>query len=332
MRRASIVLSIVLAAAVALLGNAREAGARELEATFGDSGLESLVWSGENVVKDGRPAVGEVVLEKKWINEAGVNQYEWETLMGKDPRISAAGTAPRVTYSYSWGTVHFQYSLGPDRLGMTVTLENTSHRTIADFDIRPLELRLPDGVEKRKRWNRMVSMPDHVGVVEARYGDEKLLLCSETTGYLKFGLGRPRNGRREMPVLLRGGLHMMSPGGVQYPLLGLPRVKPGESLTVKFSLRFAHAGADTHELVADIYDSFRQHHRPRLVWKDRRPVGAIFLPTGRGPANNPRNWFKDKDLDVRTRAGRAELRAKFMSFADRCIDVLKNTTAQGMVV
>ena len=332
MQRAPLIVSFVAAMAGVFVCGSAPAAQERLQAAFDRQGLHSLKWDGQEVLKDGRPKMVRVVLEEKALNDAGINEYDWETLDGPDPKVAVERGDRRVKYSYPWGAATFDYAPRPDRLGITVTIENASDRTIADFDVRPLELRLPEGVEERKRWNRMVSMPDHVGVVEAAYGEEKLLLACETMGYLRFGLGRPREGRREMPVVLQGGLHMMKPGGVEYPLLGLPRVGPGERLEVRFSLRFAPADADTDGIVADVYDAFRAYHRPRLVWKDRRPVGAIFLPTGRGPAKNPRNWFKAKDLDIRTPEGREELRERMMDFADRCINTLQKTNAQGMIV
>ena len=133
---------------------------------------------------------------------------------------------------------------------------------------------------------------------------------------------------------------MMEPGAVFYHYLGLPRVEPGKSLVIAFSLRFASADtpetavaeAADRKILADVYEAFRKYQQPRMVWQDRRPIGTVFVGNGKGPENNPRNWFGRKDLDVRTAAGKAELRKLFMELADRCIKSLKKTNAQGMIV
>ncbi len=307
------------------------AAPNRLHAGFGSRGLTSLKHDGKEILKDGNPTVELVVLERRQWKDPYYD-YQWERLKGAEARVAAGRGGRQVIHTFSWGKVTFVYEPQADRLGLTVTIENTSDRTIADFRIRPLQLELPEPVETPKRWRRMVSLPDHPGVVAAKYGNQEVLLCAETMGYFKVGFGKPQNKKRELPVLLSGGLHMMPPGGVHYPLLGLPRVGPKQSLTVKISLRFAAAEADNRPLVADVHEAFRRYHQPRLVWKDRRPIGAIFLPTSKGPVNNPRNWFKDKKLDVRTDAGKQELRRRFMDFADRCIKVLKGVNAQGMIV
>jgi hypothetical protein len=125
---------------------------------------------------------------------------------------------------------------------------------------------------------------------------------------------------------------MLESGAVVYHHHGLPRIEPGNSLTIRAFLLFVDADTDIKDLTAGAVQAFREYHRPRLAWTDRRPVGAIFIGKGRGPDNNPRNWFGAKDLDARTEEGRAELHKRMMEHADRCIRVLKETNAQGMVL
>jgi hypothetical protein len=312
--------------------------ADNLVADVTEGGLGRLVWASNDLLKDGKPQVKRIVFEREDFDLKSVGPASFEKLDGLDPKTSFDRAARRLTYSYPWGKVSFDYAPGPDRLGITVTITNDSKRPIADFEIAPMTLAFPAPPTKPEQGRWIETPPGRFGVVEAAYGGQKLLLCCETLVPLNFGLAA--GGNRESAVVLRGGVPMMEPGAVSYHSLGLPRVEPGKGFAVTFSLRFLSAGAckkcvteaPNLKILGDVIEAFRKHHQPRLVWNDRRPIGTIFVGNGKGPENNPRNWFSKRDLDVRTPAGKAELHKLFMGLADRCIKSLQRTNAQGMVL
>ena len=306
--------------------------ADRLEVAVTGSGLGRLAWAGADLLKDGKPQVKRIVLEHETLDANQQKTYSFDKLDGANPKVSFDSSARRLTYGYPWGSVSFAYAPGPDRLGITATITNDSKLPIADFEIEPLSLSFPVPPAKPKQSRWIETLPDRLGVVEAPFGAARLLLCCETIVPLHFGLAA--GGKSESPVVLKGGVMRMEPGAVFYPYLGLPRVEPGKNLAIAFSLRFAPAepSAADHKLLEDVYGAYRKYHQPRMAWKDRRPIGTIFVGKGKGPESNPRNWFDKKDLDVRTPEGKAELRKLFMEFADRCIKALKNTNAQGAIV
>lgn len=322
----------LLLAALPLLPRPARAAEKCLAARFGPEGLAALNWAGDDLLGEGRPVVKKVVFESKTLGEDGLYDYAFEAVETAEPKVRFDRSAKRLTYAYPWGSVAFAYAAGGNRLTVTATIANESERTIAMFDMVPFVLALPEPMDKPKHWRGTTRMPGQFNAVEANYGQQKLLLCCETVMPLRFGFDRPQKKNTVLPVRLRGGVNILEPGGVVYHHHGLPRIEPGKKLTIRFSLRPAAVEADNDEILADVQEAFRAYHRPRFVWTDRRPIGAIFLAPGKGPAGNPRNWFKDKDLDVRTEAGRAELRKKMMQHADRCIEVLKKTNAQGMIL
>jgi hypothetical protein len=70
-----------------------------------------------------------------------------------------------------------------------------------------------------------------------------------------------------------------------------------------------------------------------VSWKDRRPIGAIFLA---GPqinvASNPRRWTLNfGEIDVSNDKGKAAFRTALLKLADNSVQVLKDTGAQGMI-
>lgn len=330
-RRAGLMMALAVAG---------EAGADEgkLECVYGEGGLNRLAWSGVDLLKDGRPAIKKMVFEREAPDGKGGTTYSFERVDGAAPKVSFDRAGRRWTYGYPWGSVSIAYAPGSDRLGITVGISNESKLPVADFEIRPLVLHFPAPPSKPEQGRWMEALPDHPGIIEAHFGTGKLLLCGETLQPLNVGL--TPGGKPESAVAASGGVPMMEPGGVHYPRLGLPRVPPGKTLTFTLSLRFSSvpasrrwAGEPANQgLIADRIEAFRKYHQPRLSWKDRRPIGTIFLGQGKGPENNPRFWFKRQDLDVRTPEGKAELRRLFMEFADRCIASLRKTNAQGMIV
>ena len=71
----------------------------------------------------------------------------------------------------------------------------------------------------------------------------------------------------------------------------------------------------------------------RMVWPDRRPIGVLFLASGyHSSGTNPRGWFNDQTLDVIGPGGPERFRKALLDYADRSIDILKRTGAQGAIV
>ena len=72
--------------------------------------------------------------------------------------------------------------------------------------------------------------------------------------------------------------------------------------------------------------------RFQVDWKDRRPIGAIFLA---GPQinvpTNPRRWIIFGEIDVTNDKGKAAFRAALLKQADNSVQVLKDIGAQGMI-
>lgn len=72
---------------------------------------------------------------------------------------------------------------------------------------------------------------------------------------------------------------------------------------------------------------------PALVWKDRRPIGTLFL--GNSPAytdGNPRMWLNSKDLVLSTAQGRQAFSQRMMRIADDTVQYLKEINGQGVIV
>ena len=125
-----------------------------------------------------------------------------------------------------------------------------------------------------------------------------------------------------------------SPTGTSYPFIITCRdIKPGISKAFNVSLRFGPAGARVQDLSGDVLERYAKKYPFQVNWKDRRPIGAIFLA---GPqinvASNPRRWTMNfGEIDVTNDKGKIAFRAALLKLADNSVQVLKDTGAQGMI-
>ena len=110
-------------------------------------------------------------------------------------------------------------------------------------------------------------------------------------------------------------------------------IKPGTTKVFNVSLRFGPAGAGVQDLSGDVLERYAGKYPFQVDWKDRRPIGAIFLA---GPqinvSTNPRRWTMNfGEIDVTNDKGKAAFRAALLKLADNSVQVLKDTGAQGMI-
>src|SRR5262249_22837264 len=124
------------------------------------------------------------------------------------------------------------------------------------------------------------------------------------------------------------------PARTSYPLVITCRdIKPGVSKTFNVSLRFGPGGARGQDLSGDVLERYAKKYPFEVNWKDRRPIGAIFLA---GPqinvAGHPRRWTMNfREIGGAKDKGKADVRAALLKLADNSVQVLKDTGAQGMI-
>jgi hypothetical protein len=127
---------------------------------------------------------------------------------------------------------------------------------------------------------------------------------------------------------------MNSPVTAGYPFVVTCRdIKPHASKTFNVSLRFGPSGSRVQDLSSDVLEGYAKKYPFQVNWKDRRPIGAIFLA---GPqinvAKNPRRWIVNfGEIDVTNDKGKAAFRDALLKLADNSVQVLKDTGAQGMI-
>lgn len=230
-----------------------------------------------------------------------------------------------LTAKHEWGGYTVAYDLGDDRVDMDMTLRNDLKEPIqkvrvylsANFDFP----KQPAGYWWKH--NRvMTPSPDKAPpVVFGDYGQGVAVACLlGEVGQSRFGF----RDRRHLTVQFRN-------------------VPAGGKRTVRASVRFGPgtaAGGDPHELVQDVYATFRREH-PRLGpdWPDRRPIAALHPSSsslGLFKADNPKNprgWKLGRQkVDVTTEEGRERFRKQALDWAKTCVKISHGMNAQGVIV
>jgi hypothetical protein len=304
-----------------------------LNFVVGAHGLDSLSFNGQSLLVS--PESGELQPWKSALRAALDILFP--------PRSSPApppgkGRDP-VDLVYPWGRVSCAYGKQTDRLLMRLEVSNTSSEPISEFSLRLMELnfpRVPDGGTleagmfgfgfKGPEWPldqwpaSIPSVADPlylVPIIRADFGTGVLNFCSDD---LECSVGIPRTTN--------------PPDATRYPLVIACRdIKPGTTRVFNVSLRFGPADARMQDLSGDVLERYRKKHPFQLDWKDRRPIGAIFLA---GPqinvASNPRRWTMNfGEIDVTNDKGKAAFRAALLKLADNSVQVLKDIGAQGMI-
>ena len=321
-------------------GQARTTPARQSPASkqglnfvVGAHGLDSLSFNGQSLLVS--PESGELQPQKS------VFRAVLDALV---PRSSPPVATPNkhtdtVDLSYPWGRISCAYGKQDDRLTMRLEVSNTSSEPLNEFSLRLMELNFPSIPHggtleagmfgfgfKGPEWRlhegplSIPSVADPrfvVPIIQMDYGTGALTFCSDD---VDCAVDVPQSTN--------------FPARTRYPLVITCRdIKPGTTKVFNVSLRFGPAGAGVQDLSGDVLERYAGKYPFQVDWKDRRPIGAIFLA---GPQinvpSNPRRWTMNfGEIDITNDKGKAAFRAALLKLADNSVQVLKDTGAQGMI-
>jgi hypothetical protein len=299
-----------------------------LKFTVGDKGLTSLSYNGQSFFSS--PSNGEL-RPGTAIFSTGSPKLAVNTT----PIASLDQAAQKVTLTYDWGSVSSTYTKEGDRLLMKIHVGNTSDKVLAELPVVVTELNFPaspkgttleagmfgfgfNGTMQPLDQSPLVADPRSVApVIRIDYGTGALNFCSD-------------NFLATISVPYTSN----PPAKTKYPFIAsFNDVKPGSSKTATISLRFGPTGATVSDLSNDVIARYAKTYPFALKWKDRRPIGMMFLASsGTKVPSNPRRWIMNTGkIDVSTNEGRASFREALLDWADRSIKVLKDANAQGMI-
>jgi hypothetical protein len=304
-----------------------------LNFVLGARGLDSLSFNGESLLVS--PKSGELQPQK-----SAFRSVLDAVLPLSSARVATPNKNPyTIDLSYPWGRISCEYGKQGDKLTMKIEASNTSSKPVNEFSVRLMELnfpRIPKGGPleagmfgfgfKGPEWLLdqcppsipLVADPQFVvPIVYVDYGTGALSFCSDDA---------------ECAVSVPYSTNF--PARTSYPfVITCCDVKPGAAKTFNVSLHFGPAGARVQDLSADALERYAKKYPFQVNWKDRRPIGAMFLA---GPQinvpSNPRRWTVNfGDIDVTNDKGKAAFRTALLKLADNSIQVLKDIGAQGMI-
>jgi hypothetical protein len=301
-----------------------------LNFVVGAHGLDSLSFNGQSLLVS--PESGELQPWKSAFRAA----LDLLFPPASSPVQGPPKRADTVDLAYPWGGVSCVYGKQRDRLTMGITVSNASAKSIDQVSLRLIELHfrnVPKGGTleagmfgfgfRGPEWtvhrgpDSIPSVADPrfvVPIVRLDYGTGALNFCSDD---VECSVDSPRYS-----------------AGNGYPLVITCRdIKPHASKEFHISLRFGPAGAGVQDLSGDVLERYANKYPFQVDWKDRRPIGMIFLA---GPQinvpTNPRRWIMNfGQIDITNDKGKAAFRAALLKLADNSVQVLKDTGAQGMI-
>ena len=306
---------------------------RGLNFVVGAHGLDSLSFNGQSLLVS--PESGELQPQKS------VFRVVLDALL---PRSSSPSATPNkktdaVDLSYPWGRISCAYGKQDDRLTMRLEVSNTSSEPLNEFSLRLMELNFPSIPHggtleagmfgfgfKGPEWRlhegplSMPSVADPrfvVPIIQMDYGTGALTFCSDD---VDCAVDVPQSTN--------------FPARTSYPFIVTCRdIKSGTTGVFNVSLRFGPADAGVQDLSGDVLERYAGKYPFQVDWKDRRPIGAIFLA---GPQinvpSNPRRWIVNfGQIDITNDKGKAAFRAALLKVADNSVQVLKDIGAQGMI-
>jgi hypothetical protein len=243
--------------------------------------------------------------------------------------------AQQITLTFPWGKVANVYGQTDDRLTMRVQVSNDSDKVLARLPVVVAELNfreVPKGASLEAGMFGagfkgglyplglfpVVADPRYVvPMVQVDYGTGTLNFSSDDVG-AEVNISRATN----------------PPAGTMYAFtVSITDIAPRATKICAVSLRFGSPNATVRDLSGDVLERYAQTYPFQLKWEDRRPIGMIFLASsGINVPANPRRWImKAGKLDVTTDEGKAAFREALLDLADRSIELLKETKAQGMI-
>jgi hypothetical protein len=304
-----------------------------LNFVVGAHGLDSLSFNGQSLLRSAQG--GDLQPWRSIFREV----LDVLFLPASSPIPAPAKRADTVDLSYPWGRVSCAYGKQGQKITMRIEVSNASAKKIDEFSLRLMELtfpRVPDGGTleagmfgfgfKGPEWP-LFQYPASIPTAADTKFVVPIIRMDYGTGALNF-CGDDLESSVDVPCWTD------SPARTSYPLVVICRdIKSHASKTFNVSLRFGLGGASVHDLSGDILKGYASKYPFQVNWKDRRPIGAIFLA---GPqinvTSNPRRWIMNSgEIDVTNDKGKSAFRAALLKLADNSVQILKDTDAQGMI-
>jgi len=300
---------------------------------FDDKGISEINWNGRNYAV---PKAFGLSWANFWDGERNSNG------LGSMQGVSIDEATSTITAEYTGVKLVCRYKIENSRLDMFVEITNKTDKPLVAvapelvrLDLLPSPLNTDSDLVGV---TRNIDNKDRIGVrrLEAE-GASIALINWEVSPRALVNVGS-RSPSGPYPVIL--GLPDKHQG--QHPIVDNKfftqpsrDIPPHATDKFRVSLLFADPKASDASLSHEINAHIKNQYPMVLDWKDRRPIGTLFLANPyTGWKTNPRGYLpgKGKDNDVTTEQGLQEFGAALMAYADKSVEILKEANAQGVII
>lgn len=241
------------------------------------------------------------------------------TASNYEPRTTATLTGTTTRQTYPWGSAQCTYTTTYNTLDYDISVTNTDPTPFSKVQLVLGDVMFPGAITPKGWDDTNPPNADNYSapaVLTGDYGTGILALVNEdvstpalTQFSSKYWGGYPLRVTTEQPI------------------------PAGATVTFHISLRWAPEGATKPEIAPDVWAAFQATRVQEINWKDRRPIGSIFLATvDQNYPTNPRGWYNDSSINVFTTAGQASFKSRVMATAAEVVNELKDMNAQGCIV
>jgi len=307
--------------------------AAPLSVQIDNNGLKEILWKGKNYAMPSKVRLTHLnVPEGDKVGNA----------LGAHLGNVADPTTGTVTADYTGAKLQCRYQVDGNRLDLFVEITNKTDKPVLNFNAELAKLDLLPTL--RNMASDLVGVPRNIDNI-GRVGMRRLEADGATLALINW----------EISPTAVVNVGTQTPSGPFPLVLSLPQgkngqhpivdnrffVQPGREIapgsTEKFhiSLTFADPAATDEELSANVNARIAKQYPMVLEWKDRRPIGTLFLANpATGWKTNPRGYLpgKGKDNDITTEEGLQAFGAALMAYADHSIEILKEANAQGVIL
>ena len=241
------------------------------------------------------------------------------------------------TANFIWGNVICAYRQMTDTLYINIRITNTSQGDIFNgLSFSPLSFvynKRPDNFQEYfPYYTNNISSPGFIRAQLDAYHVTVENPLPDKKVYVGFMEEKSNNG----------SLYKVWTGNHPYngmqdfdPAVQL-KLQPGKSFEYTIAIRFSKPNATIESVAAKSLSNFRTRQPVKIAWKDRRPIGELYMSsyTGTKYENNARNWSVAplNEINIKTAAGQAAFRNKVLEFGRRSIVTMKDLNAQGVIV
>ena len=323
--------AVALALLLARPAEGQRASSEGLEVSFGQQGLEKLSYGGEVLMDGGtHPDDRLHIWHIKTTDRAGKPRTDGPYGWGETNQGRAWDPATKTwTYTFQWGTIAVRYKQAGDAMDIIVTETNRAGSGVLlhGATIYPVTLR-PHSDASGAAITDAVEMP---GITIARWASAEVAAVTPDAR-AELWSGFEQHGSALSAIVSATVPDSLPPSAARKEQV----IRPGESSTFLFSLRFSRRDTPAQDIAGDALRSFATRWPAGEMWKDRRVIGTVFLassPKGdktvrAGFPANPRRYFNDAKLDV---SQVESFQARVLQQAMDVVANLKRMHAQGAI-